>query len=345
MLGFDQKAAKATWTVAAIAGSLWLLFAAREAILVFIIATLLAYMIAPAVDFLMRRGRGKLPRWAAMVIVYILLLAGLITSGVIVGSRIINEAGSLAVRIPQLLADQSTQIPLPSWLELYRAQIEQMARTQLASLADYALPVLQTAGKSVLTGLAHLLYIVLIPILSFLFLLDAEGIRASLLDVFPGHKQQMLLDRFLEEVHILLGHYIRALFGLAMAAFTFYALFFEITGVPYALLLASLAGVLEFIPVAGPLLGAVTATVVASASGYPHWGWMIVFFLIYRLFQDYVAQPYLMSSGVEVRPVAVLFGVLAGEQIAGVPGMLLSVPLMAILRILWRLSVGGAKYE
>ena len=345
MLGLDPKAAKATWTVAIIAGSLWLVYSAREAIFVFTIAVLLAYMIAPAVDFVLKRIPGRLPRWAAVCIIYVILLTSLISVGVIIGGRIVEEAGSLAIRIPQILADKSTRIPLPSWAEIYRPQVEQMARTQLASLADYALPLLQSAGKSLLSGLGHLLYVILIPILSFFFLMEASTIRSSFIALSQEERQQELFDRFLDEVHILLGNYIRALFGLAIAAFVIYAIFFEIAAVPFALLLASIAGFLEFIPVAGPLLGAVTATVVASANGYDHWGWMIVFFIAYRIFQDYVVSPYLMSTGVEVHPVAVLFGVLAGEQIAGVPGMLLSVPLMAILRIMWRLSVKGSAHK
>ena len=345
MLGIDPKAARVTWTVAAIVAFFWLLFTAREAILVFIIATLLAYMIAPAVDFVNRRTGWKLPLWASMAIVYFLLLTTVISGVMTLGGRIVEEAGSLALRIPQLLTDKSTTLPLPHWLEIYRPQIEQFSRTQLGSLADFALPALQTAGKSLLAGLAHLLYIVLVPILSFFFLLDAKQIRANLLEMFHDEEQRRFLQKFMEEVHKLLGHYIRALFGLATAAFIFYALFFEIAGVPYSLLLALIAGVLEFIPVAGPLLGAVIATIVAAASGYPHWGAMVIFFLVYRMFQDYVIQPYLMSSGVEVHPAAVLFGVLAGEQIAGVPGMLLSVPLMAIVRILYRLAVYGVDAE
>ena len=345
MLGLDPKAARATWTVAAIIAFLWLLYTAREAILVFIIATLLAYMIAPAVDFVNRHTGWRLPLWASMAIVYVLLLTAVVSGALTLGGRIVEEAGSLAVRIPQLLSDKSTTIPLPGWLEIYRPQIEDLARTQLGSLADYVLPVLQTAGKSLLAGLAHLLYIILVPILSFFFLLEAKQIRASLLEMFHDTHQRRLLQKFMEEVHKLLGLYIRALFGLATAAFVFYALFFEIADVPYALLLALIAGVLEFIPVAGPLLGAITATVVATVSGYTHWGAMVIFFVVYRMFQDYVIQPYLMSSGVEVHPVAVLFGVLAGEQIAGVPGMLLSVPIMAIVRILYRLAVYGVDAE
>jgi len=62
--------------------------------------------------------------------------------------------------------------------------------------------------------------------------------------------------------------------------------------------------------------------------------WVVVILIVYRLFQDYVLSPFLMSSGVELHPLLVLFGVLAGEQVAGIPGMFFSVPVIAGLRII-----------
>ena len=74
---------------------------------------------------------------------------------------------------------------------------------------------------------------------------------------------------------------------------------------------------------------------VAGLSGYSnHLLWIVIFLIVYRLFQDYVLSPYLLSSGVELHPLLVLFGVLAGEQVAGVPGMFFSVPVIAALRII-----------
>jgi predicted PurR-regulated permease PerM len=74
---------------------------------------------------------------------------------------------------------------------------------------------------------------------------------------------------------------------------------------------------------------------VTGFTGYPHLLWFVIFWPCYRLFQDYVLSPYLMSSGVEVPPLLVLFGVLAGEQVAGVPGMFFSVPVIATLRVIY----------
>ena len=91
---------------------------------------------------------------------------------------------------------------------------------------------------------------------------------------------------------------------------------------------------LELIPFVGPLTAAVVTLLVAGLSGYAHLLWILVFLIVYRLFQDYVLSPYLLSSGVELHPLLVLFGVLAGEQVAGIPGMFFSVPVIAALRII-----------
>jgi predicted PurR-regulated permease PerM len=137
------------------------------------------------------------------------------------------------------------------------------------------------------------------------------------------------------DLNILLAQYMRALVLLGLAASITYGVFFSIMGVPYALLLAALAFPLEFIPMLGPLTSAIIILLVAAFSGYPH-GWALVAFLgAYRIFQDYVLSPHLMSAGMELHPLLVVFGVFAGEQIAGIPGAFLSVPVMAALRVVY----------
>jgi predicted PurR-regulated permease PerM len=75
---------------------------------------------------------------------------------------------------------------------------------------------------------------------------------------------------------------------------------------------------------------------VAGLSGYDHLFWIVIFIIAFRLFQDYVVSPYLLSSGTELHPLVVIFGVLAGGQLAGIAGTFLSVPVMATLRIIFR---------
>jgi predicted PurR-regulated permease PerM len=106
--------------------------------------------------------------------------------------------------------------------------------------------------------------------------------------------------------------------------------------VPYALVLAAIGGALEFIPVIGPLTSGVVVIGVSLFAGYAHPWLLALFVLIWRGIQDYGTSPFIMGRGIEIHPALVIFGVLAGGEIAGVAGMFLSVPVIAAIRIVWR---------
>src|SRR5205807_2748118 len=89
-------------------------------------------------------------------------------------------------------------------------------------------------------------------------------------------------------------------------------------------------------PVIGPLLAALIIFGVAFLTGYSHWLVLILFLGAWRLVQDYVNSPRIMGGRLELHPLAALFAILAGGEIAGVIGVYLSIPIMATLRILWR---------
>jgi predicted PurR-regulated permease PerM len=134
------------------------------------------------------------------------------------------------------------------------------------------------------------------------------------------------------DLHVLLGQFIRSLVILSLATLTAYAIVFTILGLPYSALVACFAALLEFIPVVGPITAAATIVVVAAVSGAS----LIVvlcFLAVYRLFQDYILSPRLMGAGIALHPLLVIFGALAGEELAGIPGLFLSVPVLAALRV------------
>jgi predicted PurR-regulated permease PerM len=193
--------------------------------------------------------------------------------------------------------------------------------------------MLKEIGPGILSGLGNLVAVVLIPILSFFFLKDGRAMRNAIVESVQS-RQRHVVEDILTDLHVLVAQYIRALVLLAIATFVSYSIFLSALGVPYSVLLAGVAGVLELIPVVGPLIAAVTALLVAGLTGYAHLLWVLIFLIIYRLIQDYVLSPYLLSSSIEIHPLLVLFGVLAGEQVAGIPGMFFSVPVIAALRII-----------
>lgn len=329
MLGIDKPALKIAWTVFLFALIGVLLYEIRQTVMIFALALFFSHLLAPVVAFFERTGHKRVPRVAILALVYVAVLAVIVGALISVGSRIGEEAASLATRLSDVLKqpDPLSGLPLPVWAL-------QFLKDRVGDLEKQVLPLLSSAGLQILSGIGNVLDAILIPILSFFFLKDGAAIRKLIVESF-SRAHQPVVNEIIMDLNLLLAQYIRALVLLAIAAFVFYTGFLSIASVPYAILLAGIAAIFEFIPVVGPLTASAIILLVAAFTGYPHLLWIVTFLVIYRIFQDYVLNPYLMSSGVEVDPLLVLFGVLAGEQIAGVPGMFFSVPVIAALRVLY----------
>jgi predicted PurR-regulated permease PerM len=334
MLGLDRRALKVCWTVFAFALALLAVYAIRSTIVLFALALFLAHLLGPVVE----RVHWLIPpsgsRGPAIAIVYLVLLGALVGLAIPIGSKIGDQAVALADKLPSAIKSQPLErLPLPPWLENVRGQIDTFLRERVQQLGQNVAPLLSEAGKQVLLGLGNLLRLILIPILSFFVLKDGQRMRRALVASVPPHSRE-LTDGILMDLHLVLAGYIRALLFLAIATFVFFGSFFAVMSVPYGLLLAGIAAALEVIPVIGPLIAAVSILLVAILSGYGHVLVLVIFLLVYRLFQDYVLSPFLMSERVKIHPLMVLLAVLAGEQIAGVPGMFFSVPVIAAARVI-----------
>ena len=348
MLGIDSRAARAAWTVFLVALTVAAAYAIRKTLVVFMISLLFAYLLMPLVELVARFIPTKVSQRFALAIVYLAFIGMVVTLAITIGSRIAVEANSLATRLPELLKNRQwiDTLPLPPQLELLRAKLSEMWQAELDNGGKDVLPYLKSMGGQILSGAKYLVYLVLIPILAFFFLKDGHDMRKGIVASITGGKGQLVTDEILNDINRLLGQYIRALVLLSLSSFLANSLFLEITGAPYAVLMAGLAGLAEFIPVVGPASVVVITMLVTGLSGYTHLIAYALFWIIYRLFQDYAASPYLMGRGVRMSPVLVLFGVLAGEQIAGVIGMFLSVPVIAMLRVVYfRLQARTLKTE
>lgn len=323
----DSKTARVTSTLLAFALGLTLLWTLRELLFLLILGLFLAYTIEPLIGYIRRIAPRAISRNVAITAVYLGVLALAGTGFAWLGKEISTQAASLVNRLPELTKDPArlADLALPAALEPFRDDV-----------LTYGLELVQTTLTRMLHGLGSALLFILVPIFAFFFLKDGPQMKEALLDFFEQFSDRKRTAGLFDQFHDLLSQYIRALLFLSIAVFVAYAIFYEAMGVPYALLLATLAAVLEIVPVAGWVSAAVLSLLIAAYSGYPHWGWMIVFYILFRLFQDYVMVPYFMGEGIELHPVAVLAAVIAGELVGGVPGMFLSIPALAAGRILWR---------
>ena len=189
--------------------------------------------------------------------------------------------------------------------------------------------------------------LVIVPLLSIFFLKDGRLFSGFLLSTVQSRPQREFLENVLNDLNQMLAHFIRAQLILAALTLVVYSAFLSLVRAPNPLVLGTLGGMLEFIPVIGPLVAALAIMIVALVTGYPHWIVLLVFLGAWRLIQDYVSSPRIMGESVELHPLAAIFGVMAGGEVAGILGIYLSIPVMASLRIVfrrWRLYAEKKKF-
>jgi predicted PurR-regulated permease PerM len=337
LLGLDIRAARYTWTAVCILLLVALLFRIRATLFIFVLSLLFAYLLWPIVQPIDRRlpGRSKAP---ALALVYLALVGVLIAFGIGLGSRVVQQANSLAYKLPELLSKfQPPAVPVISpTVEPLTVTVVTAVQQQLAVHSRDILGVLSNAALGVISRAGNVLYVVLIPILSFFFLKDGRDMRQSLLSFFAAGAHRDEAERIAADLHVLLAQYMRALVLLGFVASLTFGVFFAVMGVPYGILLAAMAFPLEFIPMVGPFVSASVTLLVVALSGSHHLLAVFLFLVAFRLFQDYVVSPQLLSAGMKLHPLLVIFGVLAGGSIAGIAGSFLSVPVLATLRIVYR---------
>ncbi len=174
------------------------------------------------------------------------------------------------------------------------------------------------------------------------FLNNRAALIDGTVDVFARRQERTGVKRTVDQIDEMLAQYTRAQLALAGLSALFYSISMALLGFPYPIALGVLGGALEFVPIAGWIL----AAAVMLTSGWlthAHWIWMAGLIAIWRIVLNFVISPRIMGDRLELPPIAVFFALMAGGQIAGVPGVILSVPVLAVLRILLARAVLPSK--
>jgi len=342
----DSRTARVLVTVLLFALGLGFLYVARDTLIAFLFAIFFAYLMSPLVSRLEKllRGRGR-----AIAVIYTLLLVLVVVFFVVVGPKVTHEGARLGKSIPDLLTRLSSgQIATQIGEEHgWNDKTTQLAQSFLASHGDEITQLAQRIGLRIADVAKQAWLFFVVPLLSIFFLKDGRTFSDVLLSSIQSRPQREFLENVLNDLNQMLAHFIRAQLTLAALTLVMYSGFLGVMRVPYALVLGTIGGVLEFVPVVGPLAGALIIVSVALLASYPHWLVLIVFLGIWRLVQDYVSSPRIMGESMELHPLAAIFGVMAGGEVAGILGIYLSIPVMASLRIVfrrWRLYAEKKKF-
>lgn len=318
-----------------VAIALVLLWAVRGILAPFIISAGLAYAFSPVVTS--AQGRTHWPRPALVGLGYLIVLAGFALLAVVSSGRISGELAALSAAGPDLVANALHEILGSDTLTvagttLTVTDIAAGIESSLAGIVETPSSAIHLAGLVVDLALQA----VLVLIVTFYLLVDGPRMRTWTLDLVPPvdrPRYGSLLDR----IQATLSKWLRGqLLLIGLVAVVSYVFLGPILHVPYALAIALLTGVLEVIPLVGPLIAAAIAVVAALASHDPTTaGIVAVGYFVIRQVEDQLVMPAVIGRAVHLHPVVTIFAVLAGLSVYGVLGGLLGVPVAAAANVVF----------
>ena len=310
-----------------------------------ILAILFAYLINPLVDFIHRpfkegRFAGAMPRPAAIALSFLLVIGVLAVGIGSLAPEVADQAKAFVTNVPTYTSNIQTGI-IDINHRLDRMGVSDSLQTTINERINNALDTAGTTVTGFLTSgaiflVTYLPWLVLIPILAFFFLKDASMFRLALLRMFPAGDWRIRADSVMTDVNTTLAAYTRAQLISCVMIGAICTIGFYILGNNYALLLGVVAGIFEFVPIIGPLAIGITATVVAGFESGTQAVLTAIFLGVLRVAQDYAIYPRIIREGVHLHPLAVILSVLAGEQVAGIPGVFIAIPIVALATVLYK---------
>jgi predicted PurR-regulated permease PerM len=312
----------------------WLLYRLRDVLFLFFVAIVVGTAIRPAVEWLHRRG---VPRATGIILIYILIA--------------ILVVGFLAMIVP-LLADQATEISrtVPEYYTNFRTALMDSDNRLLQNIGwripsevtllvrrdTNAEEVLDQVGQTLLYAnlvLKGVLGTLIVFLLAYYWTQEGNLILRSLLRIMPPQRKKNIRE-FIQLAESKLGGYVRGQ-GLLCAAVGLTAFIaYLLIGLPYTLVLAIFAGVMEMVPVFGPALGAIPALLVALSIDPSKALWVVMATVVIQLLENAVLVPRIMKHSMGVNPIIVLLSLIAFGSVFGFVGALLALPLAAIIQLL-----------
>jgi predicted PurR-regulated permease PerM len=302
-------------------------------LLLFALSGVLAFVLAAPVQALAARMHNRL---AAIVAVYLVVAVVLVGGLVLLAGPFVGQASALLNDLPRYASDLAARSPeLESALNRFGVQ------ASLDDLKARAALAVQQGGTEVLSHLVGtaaevgglMVDTLLGLVISFYLLLDGPTMRRRLLAVIPDEHRGKVL--FLEDnAGRVLGGYLRGQLVMAATIGIVAGIGCRLLGLPYAIVLGVLAGLFELVPMFGPILSAVPAVLVALFLPFPTVLWVVLFFFILQQVESNILGPRITGHAVGLHPLAAMFALLAGLQLAGVLGALFAVPVAGILWVL-----------
>lgn len=324
----------------------WLLLALESITTMVMVAFFLAYILNPLVERLDRLGMGRSLAALIILLMGLLLFVGLllviipaiveeVTAFARLAPAYLSQLGELAFRVAEIL---SVKIP-QDWNEVTNLLVER-GRELIPKTAQVFTQVISSVFKSTLHLMGAVLQLILVPVIAYYLMVSFTPIKKGLADLIPPYLRTQVLEKFGEIDQVLAG-FVRGQVTIALILACLYTAGFVLIGIDLPVVLGMLSGILFIIPYVGTMFGAVFGSLMAVAKfgDVVHVLYVLGWIAIVQTFEGYFLTPRIVGHAVGLHPVVYILALLIGAHLFDFVGMLVAIPVAAVLKVLLKTAV------
>ncbi|WP_373309599.1 MULTISPECIES: AI-2E family transporter [Paenibacillus] len=295
----------------------------------FVVAMIISYVLNPVVCMLAAR---KMPRGIAVLLIYAVFLTCLAVILINLIPMLIEQMEELNEHLPEMtmhaqnimnnLDNRGVPVGIKEGVDQWLLQWEDRLAKGISNFMDHI-------GSTI----NIVLNIFIIPFLIFYILKDFDVFERAVVSLLPRTRRKASV-RLLKEIDEALGNYVRGQFLVCLIVGILAYIGYMIVGMPYALLMASIVAVFNIVPYLGPFLGAAPAVVMASTISWKMVLMVIIVNWLCQLLESNIVSPQVVGKKLHLHPMLIIFALLVGGEIAGIVGLILAVPLFAVLKVI-----------
>lgn len=298
--------------------AVWVLYLIRGVIILWFIAFILMTALNPMVSFL---ERLKIPRVLsiALTFVFIIGMLALVIAGIV--PPLIEQTTFLANSL-------SEKLPLPSVFQFNEGAIA----SQLEAISSSALNLV----KIVIGAFSNILAVFSLIVFTFYLLIERKNLKHYLKLIFSDDDSEKRAEVLIDDIENKLGGWVRGEFFLMAIVGVMSYVGLTLLGIPYALPLALLAGLLELVPNIGPIVSAIPAIIIGFTVSQVLGGGVAILYLAVQQLENHIIVPMVMRQSVGIKPLITLMCLMVGGSLAGIAGAILAVPIFITTEIVLR---------
>ena len=303
------------------------LYVLKDVLIIFLFALIIASAISPFANWL---DEKRFPRLLGVLLLYLVILALVVGILSLIIPFVSQDINQLTSTLPQLVAKVSTSLEKvqqgsPQYLD-FLSEIQNI----LQGFSDYLQQSSQSIIGLIISIFGGVMSAVAILIISFYLSVTKKGIESFLGSIVPEKYEGYAIDLW-KRAELKVGLWLQGqlLLGLIMGLLVYVGL--SLMDIKFPLIFGFLAAILEIVPMVGPVLAAIPAIFLAFLLSPVLGLWVIVFYVVVQQLENHLLVPVVLGKTIGLNPVVIIISLLIGQNLAGIPGMILSVPVATII--------------